>query len=156
MRCPARTQKSTIHTPRIMKILPVVLSLLLPLGLTFAADAPAKKDPVDAAMDAAMDKDPSTAGMVKAISDANAKWDKRLNDAFQKLKKTMQPDEWHYFVLAQKDWLVFREAQLKSINVTFSKMDGTMWIPVSASKAMEITKDRALFLESLVDTIGER
>ncbi|HEY8904184.1 MAG TPA: lysozyme inhibitor LprI family protein [Chthoniobacterales bacterium] len=139
-----------------MKLLHILLCLLIPLAQTFAEDSPTKKDPIDMAMDAAMDKDPSTAGMVKAISDANTKWDKRMNDAFQNLKKTMQPDEWHYLVLAQKDWLVYREAQLKSINVTFSKMDGTMWIPVSASKAMEITKERALFLESLVDTIGER
>ena len=39
---------------------------------------------------------------------------------------------------------------------TYGRMEGTMWIPMSASAVMGLTKDRALFLQSLKDTISER
>ena len=39
---------------------------------------------------------------------------------------------------------------------TYGHMDGTMYIPMSASAVMELTKDRALFLKSLKELISER
>jgi uncharacterized protein YecT (DUF1311 family) len=107
-------------------------------------------------MDAAMEKDPSTAGMVQAISKANKQWDKEMNSLYQDLKKTMATEEWAALVTAQKAWLVYRDAQTKSLVETYGRMEGTMWIPMSASAVMGLTKDRALFLQSLKDTISER
>jgi len=40
--------------------------------------------------------------------------------------------------------------------LTYSRMDGSMWVPVSAASVLTITRDRALFLESLVETLSER
>jgi uncharacterized protein YecT (DUF1311 family) len=116
----------------------------------------AKKDPIDRAMEAAMEKDPSTAGMVRAISDATAQWDKKMNSIYKSLRKNMEADEWSSLVLAQKAWINYRDLQITSIEATYSKMEGTMWVPVSASRVMEITKERALFLESLLENISER
>lgn len=113
-------------------------------------------DPTDKAMEEAIDKDSSTAGMVRAISDANAQWDKRMNAAYKKLKTSMQSNEWEALVAAQKAWLVFRDAQRKSILAMYGNMDGTMWIPVSAQREMDLTKERARYLESLVSDISER
>ena len=103
-----------------------------------------------------MDRDPSTAGMIEAIADATARWDKRMNSAYNSLRKRMEPDEWKSLVSAQKAWLNYRDLQTASIEDTYSRMDGTMWRPVSASRVMEITKERALFLEALLDNISER
>ena len=63
---------------------------------------------------------------------------------------------WAALVAAQKAWIVYRDAQKKSIVETYGHMDGTMYIPMSASAVMEITKDRALFLKSLKELISER
>ena len=120
------------------------------------AQTTAKKDPIDRAMEAAMEKDPSTAGMVRAISDATAQWDKKMNSIYKSLRKNMEADEWSSLVLAQKAWINYRDLQITSIESTYSKMEGTMWVPVSASRVMEITKERALFLESLLENISER
>jgi hypothetical protein len=57
-----------------MKIL-----LLALLTLAMPLQAGEEKHPIDRAMDAAMEKDPSTAGMVQAISKANKQWDKEMN-----------------------------------------------------------------------------
>jgi uncharacterized protein YecT (DUF1311 family) len=120
------------------------------------ADEASRKDPIDDHMRSAIDRDPSTAGMVRAYSDANVQWDKRMNSAYRSLKKQMNPDEWQSLVAAQKAWVAYRDAQVKSLELTYSRMDGSMWVPVSAASVLTITRDRALFLESLVETLSER
>lgn len=128
----------------------VLLFLLMPLH------AGEEKHPIDREMEAAMDKDPSTAGMVTAISKANKQWDREMNALYQDLKKTMEPEEWQTLVAAQKAWIVYRDAQTKSLVETYGRMEGTMWIPMSASAVMNLTKERAQFLKSLKETISER
>ncbi len=134
---------------------PLLLITLLALAMPLRA-ADEKKHPIDQAMDAAMERDSSTAGMVQAVSNANKQWDKEMNALYQDLKKAMKPEEWAALVAAQKAWIVYRDAQTKSIVETYGHMEGTMWIPMSASAVMELTKDRALFLQSLKETISER
>jgi uncharacterized protein YecT (DUF1311 family) len=107
-------------------------------------------------MEAAMDKDPSTAGMIQAISAANVQWNKRMNSSYNSLKKRMEPEEWQSLVSAQKAWITYRNLQIASIESTYSKMEGSMWRPVSASRVMEITRQRALFLEALLENVSER
>jgi uncharacterized protein YecT (DUF1311 family) len=107
-------------------------------------------------MEASIEKDSSTAGMVRAYSDANASWDKRVNAAYQSLKIKMDPKEWIALSLAQKAWLGYRDLHIKSINITFSRMDGSMWIPDSVLKIMQLTKERSLYLESLLRIVSER
>ena len=133
----------------------LLLIALLALAMPLRADDE-KKHPIDQAMDAAMERDSSTAGMVNAVSKANKDWDKEMNALYQDLKKTMKPEEWTALVAAQKAWIVYRDAQTKSIVETYGHMEGTMYIPMSASEVMEITKDRALFLKSLKEMISER
>jgi len=137
-----------------MRRLLLAVLLLSPLSVFAAEDS--KENPIDRAMDAAVDRDPSTAGMVKAYSDANTQWDKTMNVVYKALKSKMEDSEWQALAKAQKDWLVFRDAQEKSIEATFSKMEGTMWIPVSTYKVMELTRERALYLQALLDTVSER
>jgi uncharacterized protein YecT (DUF1311 family) len=133
-----------------------VVGLFLFYSCFAIAQNTAKKDPIDRAMEAAMEKDPSTAGMVRAISDATVQWDKKMNSIYKSLGKNMEADEWNSLVLAQKAWINYRDLQITSIESTYSKMEGTMWVPVSASRVMAITKERALFLESLLENISER
>jgi uncharacterized protein YecT (DUF1311 family) len=133
----------------------LLLIALLALAMPLRADDE-KKHPIDRAMEAAIDRDSSTAGMVQAVSKANKDWDKEMNDLYQDLKKTMKPEEWAALVAAQKAWIAYRDAQTKSIVETYGHMEGTMYIPMSASAVMEITKDRALFLKSLKELISER
>jgi uncharacterized protein YecT (DUF1311 family) len=132
------------------------LALLFFSTACLSGEDKVKQDPIDRAMEAAMEKDPSTAGMIQAVSDAEVQWDKRMNSNYNSLRKAMEPDEWKSLVSAQKAWINYRDLQIASIEATYSKMEGSMWRPVSASRVMEITKERALFLEALLDNISER
>lgn len=114
------------------------------------------KDPIDIAMESAMDRNGSTAGMCEAIADANGKWEERLNTAWEKLKKKMPDDEFVELQKAQRAWLAYRDLQIKSYDATYGKMEGTMWIPCRASAVMELTKQRVQDLESLLGLLEER
>ena len=114
------------------------------------------KDPIDIAMDAAMERNGSTAGMCEAIAEANEKWEARLNAVYAKLKKQMPPEEFAALHQAQRAWIAYRDLQIKSYEATYSRMDGTMWIPCSASAVMNLTKQRVQELEGILNLLSER
>lgn len=133
------------------KLLSVWLVLSLGLSVVWAEE---KKDPIDAAMEAAMTRNSSAAGMVQAIDEALARWDKKLNTTYKALKVEMKADEWQELVVAQKAWIAFRDAQIKSMDTTFANMEGTMWIPINAEMQMNLTKQRAQFLENMLHNLS--
>ena len=114
------------------------------------------EDPIDIAMDAAMERNGSTAGMCEAIAEAHEKWEARLNAVYAKLKKQMPPEEFAELQQAQRAWIAYRDLQIKSYEATYSRMDGTMWIPCSASAVMNLTKQRVQELEGILNLLSER
>ena len=54
-----------------------------------------------------------------------------------------------------RDW-PYRDVQIESLNTTYSKMEGTMWLPVRAHAEMDLTKQRAQFLKETLDLLSER
>jgi uncharacterized protein YecT (DUF1311 family) len=132
-----------------MKLLPALLACGL-LSLPLSA---VEKDPIDRAMEAAMAKNPSTAGMVDAIDNALKQWDQKLNTCYKALNKELPAAEWKELVTAQRAWIAFRDAQLKAMDATFDRMEGTMWIPIRAEMAMNLTRQRAQFLENMLHNV---
>ena len=130
-------------------------ALILRVAFSFAYSQE-KKDPIEVRMDAAMQDNPSTVGMLDAIAVAKREWDSRMNEDYAKLKKRMPADEWVAFVQAQKSWLAYRDVQIESLNTTYSKMEGTMWLPVRAHAEMDLTHQRAQFLKETLDLLSER
>lgn len=132
-----------------MKILSLLTILLISLSPVHAVE----KDPIDKTMEAAIAKNSSTAGMVDAIDTALTQWDKKLNTCYQALGKKLPADEWKEMVAAQRAWVAFRDAQLTAMDTTFARMQGTMWIPIRAEMAMNITRQRAQFLEAMLHNV---
>ncbi len=114
------------------------------------------KDPIDIAMNEAMERNGSTAGMCEAIAEAHEKWEARLNAVYGQLKKQMPPEEFTALQQAQQAWIAYRDLQIKSYEATYSRMDGTMWIPCSASAVMNLTKQRVQELEGILNLLSER
>jgi uncharacterized protein YecT (DUF1311 family) len=129
--------------------------LILMMAFSFAYEQE-KKDPIEARMDAAMHDNPSTAGMLDAISVAKKEWDERMNEDYAKLKKLMPPDEWSAFIKAQKAWIAYRDVQIESLGITYAKMEGTMWLPARAHAEMDLTKQRSQFLQKTLELLTER
>ena len=134
----------------------VIILLVLLVCVPGSSSEPEKKDPIDAAMEKAMDRDPSTAGMVQAIQAAQDKWEKELNVVYAKLKNAMSKEEWTALVASQKAWLDYRDKETKTQQEIYSRMEGTMWVPVSASVSMELVKSRVMVLRGYLDNISGR
>jgi uncharacterized protein YecT (DUF1311 family) len=125
---------------------------VMPLSIV----AQVEKDPIDMQMDAAMEENGSTAGMVEAITTAQEKWEAKLNSKYKSLKQKMPPDEFAALQQAQRAWIAYRDKQIESYAITYGKMDGTMWIPIHASAVMQLTKQRAQELENILGLLDER
>jgi uncharacterized protein YecT (DUF1311 family) len=132
-----------------MKLPTLLLTALLGIAPLFAQE----KDPIDRAMEAAMAKNSSTAGMVTAIDEAMKQWDQKLNTCYKALSKELPAAEWKELVTAQRAWIAFRDAQIKAMDATFDRMEGTMWIPIRAEMAMNLTRQRAQFLENMLHNV---
>jgi len=130
-----------------------LLALLLPCSLRAASEE--KENPIDAELEAAMEKNPSTSGMVHALGIARDKWDKEMNATYKKLKETMEAEDFRQLVAAQKAWLAYRDAQVEQIGNYFGKKEGTVNRVNAASLITDLTKSRALFLKSLLEGAEE-
>jgi uncharacterized protein YecT (DUF1311 family) len=130
----------------------------LTIGLLYpAVSAPRqereKKHPIDAAMDACVDKNPSTQGTVHCIMAALKSWDGELNSSYQKLSARLDGKGKMSLKAAQLQWIKYRDAELVAIRGVYAKTDGTMYRPMAAEDAMQVTRQRVLQLNGYLDTL---
>jgi uncharacterized protein YecT (DUF1311 family) len=105
-----------------------------------------RKHPLDAKVDAMVEKANSTADNVRVYSQAYKLWDAELNRCYGELKKRLKPQAFAALQSAQRQWLAYRDEQLKYIVEFYGKFDGTMYIPKSAEASMQVIRQRALEL----------
>jgi len=118
---------------------------------TYSQQTP--KQPIDKALEACLDKDSTTAGMVDCIGKAYDKWDKELNRLYAELMKRLTQDARAKLKEAQVQWLKFRDAEFQMQSGIYSRLEGTMYIPMSADSRMQVVKNRALELKSYLDLL---
>src|SRR5215212_603236 len=70
-------------------------------------------------------------------------WDAELNRVYGELKKKLKSKSFAALEGVQRQWIAYRDEQIKFLNALYSEFDGTMYIPLRASAEMEITRSRA-------------
>ncbi len=155
------------------KIIFIIITALAPLLLSFnhalAADVKktaeelkpkeittAEKHKIDKELDACMDKNPSTAGMVECIDNAAKQWDGELNKYYKLLSGVLDKEGQANLKKSQLEWIKLRDADIKLIDSVYSKKEGTMYVPMVADSIMELTKKRALELKAYYELIIEK
>ncbi len=111
--------------------------------------------PIDKSLEACIDKNGSTAGMVECTDKAYAAWDKELNKNYNDLMRTLKPSQKETLRVAQLEWIKFRDLDFKLIDSLYDTMQGTMYIPMRIDARMEIVKKRALELKGYLELITE-
>src|SRR5690348_16577318 len=96
------------------KAIHLIAILFSMCSISFAQET--AKHPIDKSLDACLDKDSSTAGMVNCIGEAYAKWDKELNRLYAELMKRLAADGKATLKDAQVQWLKFRDAEFKLLS----------------------------------------
>jgi uncharacterized protein YecT (DUF1311 family) len=125
-----------------------ILSLFL-ITPALAAESESQKHEIDLFVDKAMDKDPSTAGMIKAMDEGEKLWDAELNKYYKLLSEKMDKESKAALKKAQLAWITFRDAEFAMIADIYSKQEGTMYRVIAVSSHMEVVKRRALDLKNL-------
>ena len=131
----------------------MILRALICCGLlassTFAADQ--RKHRIDLKMDAASEKALSTADMMQVQAEGLKLWDAELNRVYGELKKKLKPAAFTALQAAQRDWLKYRDSQLKALEVFYGQLEGTMYRPMHAAAILAVTRARALELADLLE-----
>lgn len=94
-----------------------------------------------------LDKDYSTAGMLKAVSSLEQGYEKLLNKYYQMLLNRLKEEDRNSLIEAQRNWIKFRDSEktlIRTISAEGYTGGGTMWGPVAASAAADLTKDRLI------------
>jgi uncharacterized protein YecT (DUF1311 family) len=112
-----------------------------------------EKHPIDKALESCLDKNSSTAGMVECMDRAYKQWDGELNRVYAELMKRLDAAEKAKLKEAQLQWLKFRDSEFKVIDGIYSKMDGTMYIPMHVDSRALIVRNRALELKSYLSLL---
>src|SRR2546422_2085931 len=113
--------------------------ILMFAGLSYSLATPTSRGsvnqepaqhPIDKALDACIDKNGSTAGMVECTDKAYAAWDKELNKNYGELMRALNPKQKEALRLAQLEWIKYRDLEFKSIDSVYDTLQGTMYIPM--------------------------
>jgi len=88
--------------------------------------------------------DGGTHEMVKCLSDATAKWDKRLNEAYRETLKEGPREQREQLRKAQRLWLQYRDANCDYYGLS----EGSIAHLLAATCLLDMTKARAKELEA--------
>jgi uncharacterized protein YecT (DUF1311 family) len=135
-----------------MRTSALLLTLLVAPCLAFADE---DKHPLDAKIDAAADKANSTLETREAYDNGLKLWDAELNRCYGQLKKKLKPEVFASLQAAQRQWLVYRDSQIKFIDQFYAQFDGTMYIPMRSAAVMEVTRARALELYHRLEVLKD-
>ncbi len=135
------------------KILFIALFFILIISLKIYSQE--DKHPIDVYLDSCMEINPSTAGMVRCTDEAIKMWDNELNKYYKLLIKTLNDESVNSLKSAQLEWIVFRDKEFTNIENIYSKMEGTMYIPMQLFARLEIIKTRALQLQDYYELLTE-
>ncbi|MGH9971859.1 MAG: lysozyme inhibitor LprI family protein [Pyrinomonadaceae bacterium] len=130
----------------------VLLFLLIP---SMAPAQGTKIHPIEKVLDACIEKDPSTAGMVRCTDQAYYSWDKELNKNYAALARRLNAEGKQTLKAAQLAWLKYRDAEFKLVDSVYSRMQGTMYIPMHIARKKETVKQRAQDLADHLELIQE-
>jgi len=114
-----------------------------------------RKHPIDVKIAAAEEKAGSTVEMRQVYVDGLQQWDAELNRTYSELKKVLKPKSFTALQGAQRQWIAYRDEQLKFLNQLYSEFDGTMYIPMRAAAEMNITRSRALELSRQLEIYND-
>jgi uncharacterized protein YecT (DUF1311 family) len=120
------------------------------LAIAAVAQEPAKKHPIDVRIEKAQDEALSTADQREVQELALKLWDAEMNRVYAKLRKALKPEAAAALQAAQREWLKYRDSQVKFLDEMYAAFEGTMFIPMHAASVAAVTRDRSLALTHLL------
>jgi uncharacterized protein YecT (DUF1311 family) len=146
--------RATLMKSKRMNIVTVLL-LGISLLSTVASAGDKPRDATDEQLQRCLDDDShgSTGDQTDCIETARKAWDTRMNRAYTQLMKALPPAAAASLRTAQRDWLVYRDAESKAQLDFYETRHGTMYVPMQANASMALIRDRAQRLEGDLEVL---
>ncbi len=127
------------------------LKLVLILALVILAPSAhafddQKKHPIDQWLETHMSDDESTAGMRNTTNKAREMWESEMNKVYNRLMSKLTQKQQTVQREAQRNWMIYRDAESKAITEIIASRDGTMYQLIATSDGMELVRERTLKL----------
>lgn len=121
--------------------------------LTCTSLLAADEHPIDQALSTCMEtpEGMSTHGMRECIGTATEAWDAELNRVYSALMRELPADAKTALRTAQRQWIAFRDADLRALESAYGAMDGTMYLVMHADAVSSLTRDRVRQLDALLE-----
>lgn len=130
----------------------LLVSLMSPL-IVNAQEVPGPR--IDNSLSTCIEKDLSTAGMMRCTYVSYKQWDRELNKNYQALISKLKPTSRQALKVAQLDWMKYRDMEFRLIDSIYDTISGTMYIPMRLDQKMQIVRQRSLALASYLELISE-
>jgi uncharacterized protein YecT (DUF1311 family) len=127
----------------------IVVLLSFQFGCLPAGAAPLK-DPTRQNLDACLQdpKNGSTGDQTGCETRALASYDRRMNVAYLKLLSQLPKQAGQDLRAAQRGWIAYRDMEARARGSLFATTQGSMYATMQADAEADLTRDRALLLES--------
>ncbi|MFA5405065.1 MAG: lysozyme inhibitor LprI family protein [Ignavibacteria bacterium] len=112
--------------------------------------------PIDKYLDSCFKiNDYTTMGMVNCTEEAIQMWDDELNKYYKLLMNILDDESVKTLKASELQWIEFKDKEMKNIEKIYSKMEGTMYIPMKYYAKMEVIKTRALQISDFYNLLTE-
>jgi uncharacterized protein YecT (DUF1311 family) len=134
----------------------IMLACLLAAAWPGCVSASTIKDVTAARLDRCLTAaaNASTGGQTNCEAAAAEAYDRRMNVAFGTLMRKLPAPAARRLRTSQQAWLAFRNSENAARGVLYETRHGTMYVPMQASDATKVIRDRALQLEGYVAVIA--
>lgn len=130
-------------------------NLVLLALLTIAPASHAAKHHIDSYLEACINADSTTAGMVNCTNQAYSLWDKELNIKYTNLMSALAPTDKQALRNAQRQWIAFRDAEFEAMDAMYNRKDGTVYLSMRAADRLEVVKARVLQLAGYAGLVSD-
>lgn len=141
--------------PFMKTLMLLLLGMLVINPAVIPAEESVRKHPIDVKIEAAAEKAMSTVDMIQVQDNGLKLWDAEMNRVYGLLKKRLKPDAFALLQAAQRDWIKYRDDQVKFIGEFYTQFDGTMYRPMQVAAVMEVTRQRGLELTRILEMLEE-
>ncbi len=114
-----------------------------------------KEHAIDSWLKGCMEKDASTLGTNACLTQALARWDKEMNRVYQELNGRLDAEGRNTLRDAQRAWVAFRDRELAWLGDFYGRLEGSMYGSMLVADRVEVTRRRALELDSLLDVLEQ-
>jgi len=126
------------------------------LGLFVQVTSAQDRNSIDESYEKSIAANPSTAGMMAAIREAQTQWEKEIEKNLKDLEKKLKPEEWRSLERTQKNWLTYRDSEIEAINLIFGNSGGSSESKLESSmQIMKLFKARTLVLEGYKTVVSD-